>query len=105
MASFSISKDSGAVLDWDVDWSSWLPAGDIIAESTWSITGPGGASSLSFGAPVESGEDDTSFTNTTTRFWLQAGVTGQTYTLTNHIKTSPTGREEDRSITVSIVER
>jgi hypothetical protein len=32
-----IEKDSEAVLDYTVDWSDWLPAGDVIATSNFTI--------------------------------------------------------------------
>jgi hypothetical protein len=93
VATFSLTKDKDAKLDYGVDWSAWLGTDTIVA-STWTVEGPGSALILS--------DDD--FSPTITSFWLDGGTTGQSYTLTNHITTAA-GREDDRSITVSIAER
>lgn len=88
------TKDPDAVLDYLVDWSAWLPTGDTITASTFTVN------SEDDGAIVV---DDTLFDSTTTTVWLSGGVAGEKYTVTNHITTAD-GREDDRSITISIKE-
>lgn len=88
------TKDPDAVLDYLVDWSAWLPDGDTITASTFTVN------SDDNGAIVV---DDTLFDSTTTTVWLSGGVAGEKYTVTNHITTAD-GREDDRSITISVKE-
>lgn len=88
------TKDPDAVLDYLVDWSAWLPTGDTITASTFTVN------SDDNGAIVV---DDTLFDSTTTTVWLSGGVAGEKYTVTNHITTAD-GREDDRSITISVKE-
>lgn len=88
------TKDPDAVLDYLVDWSAWLPTGDTITASTFTVN------SEDDGAIVV---DDTLFDSTTTTVWLSGGVAGEKYTVTNHITTAD-GREDDRSITISVKE-
>lgn len=86
----TFTKDPNAVLDYRVDWSTWLD-GDTIATSTWII--PAGITKNS----------DTNSTTATT-IWLSGGTVGIRYELTNRITTAG-GRTEDRTIKVSVKER
>lgn len=88
------TKDPDAVLDYSIDWSDWLPDTDTITASTYTV-----ASDAADAVVV----DDSSFTTTTTTVWLTGGVVGTKYTVTNHITTSA-GRQDDRSLTISIKE-
>ena len=83
-------KDPDAVLDYEIDWSTWLGT-DTINSSSWT-TGTG--------ITIDSD------TNTTTaaKVWLSGGTAGIRYTLTNSIVTAA-GREEDRSIEIVCLER
>ena len=83
-------KDPDAVLDYEIDWSTWLGT-DTINNSSWT-TGTG--------ITIDSD------TNTTTaaKVWLSGGTAGIRYTLTNSIVTAA-GREEDRSIEIVCLER
>jgi hypothetical protein len=83
-------KDPDAVLDYQVDWSSWLN-GDTISTSSWTV--PQGLSK----------ESDSKSTTATT-VWLSGGVAGQSYSVVNHIVTAA-GREEDRTIKIMCLER
>jgi len=86
-------KDPNAVLDYSIDWTTWLATSETISASSWTV--PTGITQTT-PAP--------SFTNTVTTIWLLGGTAGTTYTLTNHITTNQ-GRQDDRSITIQVVER
>lgn len=88
------TKDPDAVLDYTIDWTAWLTGNDTIVASTFTV--------MSDAADAVA-VDDFSFTNHTTTVWLTGGVTGAKYTVTNHITTSG-GRQDDRSLTISIKE-
>jgi hypothetical protein len=83
-------KDPQALLDFSVDWTSWLGS-DTIATSTWTV--PTGLTKVS----------DSKTTEIAT-VWLSGGTVGQEYTVTNHIKTAA-GREDERSIIIQVQER
>lgn len=84
-------KDPDAILDYTINWSSWLPAGDAIAESTWTAGN---------GITIDSDSN----TSTSATVWLSGGTVGATYTVTNHIVTDD-GREEDQTISIIIREK
>jgi hypothetical protein len=83
-------KDPDAVLDYGWDWSAWLN-GDTITASSWT---------------VEAGitADSDTFDATTTTIWLSGGTVGTSYALVNHITTAA-GREDDRTLTVTLREK
>lgn len=83
-------KDPDAVLDYQWDWTAWL-AGDTIASCT--VTAQDGLA-----------VSDTSNTATAVTAWLDGGTADQRYTVTCHVVTAA-GREDDRTITVSVMER
>lgn len=85
------SKDPDAVLDYQVDWSAWLPEFDVIAASTWSAD-PGIVI------------DNSSFTDEKTTVWLSGGTENALYNVTNHITTAD-GREDDQTIQIQIRSR
>jgi len=101
----SIIKDPEAVLNYGHDWADggandaastdtgWLQSATI-STSTWTITGPDAL------LIKDSDANDT----TTTTVVLSGGTVPYTYTVTNHIVTGA-GHEDDRSITVKVVER
>jgi hypothetical protein len=80
-------KDPNAVLDYVIDWTTWLGS-DTISSSTWT---------------VPTGITQVQATNTTklATIWLSGGTAGELYTLTNRIVTTG-GRTEDRSITIAV---
>lgn len=88
------TKDPDAVLDYTVSWAEWLPDNDTITASTFTVM-----SDDDDAVTV----DDTSFNATTTTVWLSGGKTGEKYTVTNHITTAA-GRQDDRSLTLTIKE-
>lgn len=85
------TKDPNAVLDYQIDYSRWLPAGDTITASSWL---------------AESGltVDTSSFTDTSTTVWLSGGTAGSTYDVRNHITTDD-GRQDDRTLTIVVKEQ
>lgn len=95
------TKDPQAVLDFAVDWTSWLAAhdpDDTIAVSVWAfVAGTDGL--LVDTSPVQR-------TNTATRavIWLKDGTPGTRYALTNRITTAG-GRTDEWTIYVKVLER
>lgn len=90
MASAAIfTKDPNAILDYQINWATWLGS-DTIDTSTWT---------------VPTGITRTSATNTTTTatIWLSGGTSGTDYDLLNRIVTAG-GRTEDRTITIRVEE-
>lgn len=84
--------DPTAVLDYAINWASWLQTGETITASTWTV--PAGITQTT-PAP--------SFTATTTTIWLTGGTIGATYRVTNHVTTSG-GRQDERSFDVTIAD-
>jgi hypothetical protein len=80
-------KDPNSILDFGIDWSSWLGV-DTIASSTWTIA-TGITSTLQTN------------TTTTTTVWLSTATLGAEYELTNRIVTAG-GRTEDCTITIAV---
>lgn len=83
------TKDPDAVLDYQIDWSSWLD-GDTIATSTWKVPS---------GIIKDSDTND----DTTATIWLSGGTAGESYEVTNSIVTAG-GRENDRTMIIPIRE-
>jgi hypothetical protein len=81
----SFLKDPQALLDYVVNWATWLGT-DTIAVSTWTVPA---------GITVSSSSN----TNTTATVWLSGGTDGTDYACLNHIHTAG-GREEDCTITI-----
>lgn len=83
-------KDPQATLDYSVEWSQWLD-GDTISTSSWTVT---------------TGLNNTSESTTTTKatVWLSGGSIGGVYSAVNTITTA-TGRTDERTITISVVNK
>jgi len=79
-------KDPDAVLDYQIDWSTWLDS-DTISVSTWTV-------------PAGITKDSDTNTTTTTTIWLSDGTHDENYEIVNHITTAA-GREDDRTITIA----
>lgn len=88
MSDLYFEKDPLATLDYTVDWSDWLDAGDTIDTSTWTIDA-GITSSLE------------SNTTTTATVWLSGGVSGTSYNVVNIITTT-LGRIQPRTLTIFV---
>lgn len=86
---FRVNKDPDSVLDYTIDWSSWLEDGDTISASTWTFPD---------GITKDSDSNDT----TSTQVWVSGGTLNTRYTVVNHIETVD-GREEDAEIVFTII--
>lgn len=90
----SFVKDPDAVLDYQVDWSSWLSATspvDSIVTSSWAAEA---------GITI----DSQSSSSTTATVWLSGGQRGRQYEVRNRIVTAG-GRQDDRTIYISVRDR
>lgn len=83
-------KDPSAVLDFAIDWATWLGS-DTIATSTWS-------------APAGIAVDSSANSPTRATVWLSGGTAGNTYQLTNTIVTAG-GRTDQRTIAIEVRDR
>jgi hypothetical protein len=85
------TKDPAGIIDYTVRWSSWLPSGDAISSSSWT---------------VPTGIVKVSEANTTTDavIFLASGTLGQIYEVTNRIATTG-GRQNDQTISILIEEK
>lgn len=86
-------KDPAAVVDFELDWSSWLAEGDSITQSDWDIAD--GLTEI---------EERRNHTDSTATVWLQGGVAGEEYAVTNTITTAQ-GRVDQRTVYIRVMER
>ena len=84
----TFQKDPNDVLDYTVNWASWLGA-DTIVSSTFTV---------GTGLVV----DSSSNTTTTTTVFISSGAIGQQYPVTNQIVTSG-GRTVQRSFQIVVL--
>jgi len=87
MAQKYFVKDPSAVLDYRIDWSTWLGA-DTISIVTWVV--PTGITKAA------AANDASSAT-----IWLSGGTAGTTYEVTCRIVTAG-GRTDDRTIGITV---
>lgn len=85
--------DPASVLDYVVDWTSWLAAGETLTASSWTV-----------GTGITQTTPSPSFTTVKATIWLTGGTADSTYRITNHITTSA-GRQDERSFTVRVLDR
>lgn len=86
-------KDPQAILDYSIDWTSFLETAETIATSQWFTTS---------GITV----DVTGHTTKVATIWVSGGTLGQSYELTNRITTSNTpARVDERTIIITIVNK
>jgi len=85
-------KDPEAVLDYSVDWGAEYLAGDLLAESAWSVVPeePGGLT-------VEAADFDA----TTTTVTAAGGIAGRLYRLVNAVVLQ-SGRADSRSVVLRV---
>lgn len=83
-------KDPDAVLDYQVNWSTWLD-GDTIADAEWEAE---------TGITI----DSQSFTTTAATVWLSGGTASVDYNVTSRITTAA-GRIDDRTIVIVVAEK
>lgn len=92
------SKDPSDVVDFGMDWLRWLN-GDTISTSEWSLRGPSDTNDLAIKSDPAPSKTDTLAT-----CWLEKGVAGTTYVLTNKIVTTG-GRTVERSVKIRCEEK
>lgn len=82
----TFQKDPSDVLDYIVDWTSWLGGADTIATSAFTV-------------PTGLTMDSKSNTTTTATVWISSGIASQSYTVENTITTAG-GRTASRSFQI-----
>ena len=90
MAEAAKLKDPNDVLEYQVNWATWIGS-DTITESTWVV-------------PTGITKDSDSFTDTVTTIWLSSGTAGAIYELVNRITTAA-GRIRDFTCVIKVQER
>jgi hypothetical protein len=88
-------KDPEALLDYSVDWGADYLSGDVLTESSWTVS-PAEAGGVSI---VSSRFDLLQST-----VQVGGGQPGRIYRLTNHVVTAE-GREDSRSIMLRVEKR
>lgn len=85
--------DSGAILDYALDWSVWLPEGSTIMEATWVVVGGAAVSSTIIGSQ--------------TKVWLSVTPGSTEVQATVHITldTVPVALEDERTLILKVKER
>jgi hypothetical protein len=91
MDSARFAKDPDATLDYSVEWEQWLPPGDEIVTSAWSV--PNGLTWVS---------EQLGWTLATVV--VSGGVLGETYEVVNRVTTA-LGKADDRSILLTMRHR
>lgn len=88
-------KDPNDRLDYGFEWHKWMPDGDSIFQSEWTISGPDSA--LTMASPFIDAEDQK------TGVYLMGGTLKGKYTLTNKMTTT-LGRIKERSKLIIIAD-
>lgn len=86
------TKDPAGIIDYTVRWSSWLPSGDSISSSAWTLPAP---------EIVKVSESNTA---TDAVIFLASGTVGQIYPVTNRIVTAGS-RQNDQTISILIEDK
>ena len=94
-----IDKDPDAYLDYSIDWSDWMPNGDTIATSTWSIETIAGDAN-----PMTTDQNTLNPSTSIATVYLDAGSAGNNYTITNTITTT-NGLTDERFFRVFVKQR
>ena len=84
------TKDPDAVLDYNIDWATWLD-GDTISTSVWTV-------------PAGLTQDSSSHADGITTVFLSSGTDGTSYVVKNRIVTAG-GRTDDRTISINVKQR
>lgn len=84
--------DPDAVLDYKIDWSDWLVAGETIVDSEWLVEGVTVVSDA--------------FSPSDTTVWVSE-ATANSFSLTNRITTNsvPVARVDDRTLIIKVASR
>jgi len=105
----SFTKAPSAILDYLFDWTSWLATGETLTASTMTattgitLTPPPTNTTTTATTGITLTPPPTN-TTTTATVWLTGGTLGTAYQVTNHVTTNA-GRQDDRTITVTIRDR
>ena len=92
-----IEKDPYAVLDYSLDWTNWMPAGDTITSATVTAeTISGDASPLAV--------DSTTNTDYIVKAVISGGTAGNIYNLEYKIVTT-NGLQDSRNFRIKVLER
>lgn len=92
-----IDKDTEAILDYTVDWINWLPTGETISASSWSVEAiTGDLDPLTSTGPT--------FTSTKAIVTLRNGTAGKIYKVYNQITTN-SGKVDRRYFRVKVKTR
>lgn len=94
-----IEKDPDAVLDYSMDWSDWLSAGDALTTATWTVSTISGDTSP---MAVDSSSINT-LTGIATAI-VSGGTANNTYTLKCHI-TTDNGLVDERTFRLLVKNR
>lgn len=86
-------KDPSEVLDFVIDWSARLIAGDRISNSSFSVANGANVAIVA-----------NSYSNTQTTVWLANGVAGRVARVTNHVYTVA-GRQFEESVNLTIIQK
>jgi len=89
-------KDPNDRLDYGFEWHKWMPDGDIIAQSEWTVSGPDNTVTLS-AAFIDVPEHKTGV-------YVAGGTLKSRYILTNKMTTSG-GRIKELSKLIVIADR
>lgn len=96
MTAITFKKTVPGLLDYSVDWSSWLAGGETIATSSWSVEDAGDIT-------IGTGDHADSNTGSVATVWLDGGTNGASYEVTNTIITDSTPpRTTARTIRVEV---
>ena len=85
-----LKDPSSSDVDFSLDWTSYLEAGEEVNASTWAPSDPAGLTIVT-----------SAYSATLTTVYVSGGVRGQVYRLRNTIGTT-NGRSDDRSLTIRI---
>ncbi len=88
-------KDPEATLDYSVDWGAEYLTGDVLTESSWTVS------------PAEAGGVTivgNQFDLLMSTVQVGGGIAGRIYRLTNHVVTAE-GRDDSRSIVLRVEKR
>lgn len=85
--------DSGAVLNYGIDWTDWLPEGATIQTATWTIVG--------------GDEEYSAVVDHVTYVWISvtSGSTEVQATVHIALDTSPVALEDERTLLLTVRER
>jgi hypothetical protein len=100
-------QDPSDHLNWSLDHSRWIPSGDRISDSTWTIDGIAYSTLSVVPADVllrvvTEDPHAPSFTDTLTTVWLESGGEHIAYYVRNHVETEQ-GLKKDRTFIMEVM--